>query len=73
MRLHSSMLTDEAGDGAWTAFAETVLRLHLLYFCIDRPDVAPPKLIELSECDAVQLVVKTFQRNHAVVKLLNGS
>ena len=44
MRLHSSMLSD---DTAWTAFAETVLRLHLLYFCIDRPAVPPPKLISV--------------------------
>lgn len=72
MRLHSSMLTGEAGGDAWKVFADTVQRLHLLYFCIDRPDVAPPKLIELSECGAVELVVKTFQRNHAVVKLLNS-
>jgi hypothetical protein len=72
MRLHSSMLADEAGDGVWKAFAETVLRLHLLYFCIDRPAVEPRILTKLSERDAVQLVVKTFQRNHAVVKLLNG-
>jgi hypothetical protein len=38
MRLDSSMLmTDEAGDGAWTAFADTVVRLKFLYFCLDRP------------------------------------
>jgi hypothetical protein len=71
IRLHSSMLTDEAGDGAWTAFAETVQRLHLLYFCLDRPVVPPPELMKLTEDKAVQLVVKTFKRNHAVVKLLN--
>jgi len=72
MRLHSSTLTDEAGGVAWTAFAETVQRLHLLYFCIDRPVVEPRELIKLPECDAIQLVVRSFQRNHAVVKLLNG-
>jgi len=40
MRLHSSMLADKTG--AWTAFAETVQSLRLLYSCIDRPHVAPP-------------------------------
>jgi hypothetical protein len=69
MRLHSSMLADETG--AWTAFAETVQSLHLLYCCIDRPPVPPPKLIELSVDGAIELVVETFQHNHAVVKLLN--
>jgi len=72
MRLHSSLLADEAGGDAWNAFADTVQRLPKLYFCIDRPVVPPLKLIGLSGFDAVQLVVKTFQRNHAVVKVLNG-
>jgi hypothetical protein len=69
MRLHSSMLADEA---AWKVFADTVRSLPLLYFCIDRAAVEPRELIDLSDCDAVQLVVKCFRRNHDVVKLLNG-
>ena len=71
IRLHSSMLADKK-TGAWLAFAETVQSLHLLYSRITRPPVAASDLIELSEERAVDLVVKTFQRNHAVVKLLNA-
>jgi hypothetical protein len=75
MRLHSSLL---ANEDVWTAFDRGAKELlgykkhHLLYFCIDRPAVTPSDLIKLSEDRAVDLVVKTFQRNHAVVKLLNG-
>jgi hypothetical protein len=69
MRLHSSMLAD---DAAWKVFADTVQSLHLLYFCLDRPAVPPPTLIDLTESAAIKLVVDSFKLNHAVVKLVNG-
>jgi hypothetical protein len=75
MRLHSSLLADEAvGDVAWKAFVETVHRLPLPYMHIDRR-VPPKELLELSEGDAsaaVQHVVAILKTNHAIVKLLNG-
>jgi len=74
MRLHSSMLADEAtSDVGWNAFAQTVGLLPLPYLRIERL-VPASKLRELSKCDppeAVQHVVRILQSNHAVVKLLN--
>jgi len=72
MRLHSSMLADKrTGGWMWTSFAETAKNLRLLYCSIGPPHIPPEKLIGLSEDKAVELVVETFKRHHAVVELLN--
>ena len=81
MRLHSSLLTDEAtGDAAWRALAETIQRLPLPYLHIERL-ILPDKLMPPRDqpqrfgdeaCQAVNHVVEMLRQNHAVVKLLNG-
>jgi len=72
MRLHSSLLADDAiGRVAWMAFVETVQRLPLPYLRIERL-LAPQKLLQLPDGDqAVELVVEIFRQYHAVVELLN--
>ena len=73
-----------AVDAAWKVFVDKVQRLRLHYFrifpSVPPPQnfriarsVPPPRLIALTdESAAIGLVVDSFQRNHAVVKLLNG-
>ncbi len=75
MRLHSSLLADEAtGDVAWMALAHTALRLPLLNLKIERR-VPPERLLQLSKDDAgeaVEFVATILRRNHKLVELLNG-
>ncbi len=68
MRLHSSMLLQEAGDTAWQALVQTVNRLPLANLLIER--LLPPS--KLIGAEAVRLVVDILRRNHAVVSLLNA-
>ena len=73
MQLHSSMLTEGAGEVAWNAFVETVNRLPLPYVRIERLMPAA-KLIELSNRgEAIQHVEEVLEQNHAVVHLMNRS
>jgi hypothetical protein len=67
MRLHSSMLLQDAGDEPWRAFIQTVARLRLPNLVIER--LLPPK--KLIESDPVEQVVDILRRNHPVVRLLN--
>jgi len=75
MRLHSSLLADEAiGGMAWMAFTETCQRLPLPYLHIDRL-IPPSTLLQLPKdggIAAVELVLESLRRNHAVVELLNA-
>lgn len=67
MRLHSSMLLQDAGDTAWQAFVQTVNRLRLPNLVIER--LLPPERLIRSE--PVLDVVDILRRNHTIVSLLN--
>ena len=67
MRLHSSMLLQDAGDTAWQALVQTVVRLPRPNLVIER--LLPPE--KLIGPESVQQVVSILRRNHTIVSLLN--
>jgi hypothetical protein len=67
MRLHSSMILQDAGDTAWNALVETVNRLRLPNLLIER--LLPPD--KLRGPEPVKQVVDILRGNHAIVRLLN--
>lgn len=73
LRLHSSLLVDEAVGGmAWMTFAETFIRLPLPYLRIER-FIPASRLLACSDgAHAVKLIVDLLLKNHRVVEVLNG-
>ena len=70
MRLHSSLLTD---DAAWNVFARIVHETPWPYFCLNRPAEPPAKVIDKKKRGAIKLVVNSFELNHEILEIVNGA